>query len=135
MKGTVVVGCLLGVALGSFLPGAISLGSTETAIDIAITVSPKTIVLGCEKGDRITVHTDISLTEVDRESLTLNGVAPVLVKADNQGNLVAKFDQESIEALVAPPGATLTLTGATIDHVPFSGSDDVRVIDDPAPEG
>ena len=81
------------------------------------------------------MHTDIPLALVDRESVTLSGVSLVLVKADNRGNLVAKFAQASIEAHVAPPEATLVLTGTTKDEVPFSGSDTVRVIEDPSPEG
>ncbi len=134
MKGTLVSACLLGVVSTAYVPGAFCLGSSETAIDIAISVSPQTIVLGCDKGARVTVHTDIRLAVVDRASLTLSGVSPVLVKADSRGNLVAKCDQASIEALVAPPEATLVLTGATKDGVPFGGSDTVRVIEDPSPE-
>ena len=118
----------------AYLPGTFCLGSSEAVIDIALSVSPNTIVLGCDKGDRVTVHTDIPLAQVNRESVALSGVAPVLVKADNCGNLVAKFDQALIEALVAPPEATLVLTGTTTDEVPFSGSDTVRVIEDPSPE-
>jgi hypothetical protein len=135
VKRTMVSACLLGAVLVGCIPGALCLGSSETAIEISISVSPKTIVLGLDKGDRVTVHTDIPLALVDRESLTLSGVSPVLVKADNRGNLVAKFAQASIEALVAPPEATLALTGTTTGEVPFRGSDTVRVIEDPSPEG
>ena len=134
MKRTIVSASLLTVVLLAYGPGAFCLGSSDAAIDIAVSVSPKTIVLGCDKGDRVTVHTDIPLAQVDRESVALSGVLPLLVKADSCGNLVAKFDQESIERLVAPPEATLVLTGTTKDDVPFSGSDNVRVIDDPSPE-
>ena len=104
-----------------------------TSREIWITVSPKTIVLGCDKGDRVTVHTDIPLVVVDRSAIALNGIQPVLVKADDRGNLVAKFDQEAVESIVAPPTATLTLTGITVDGDSFSGSDSVRVIADRSP--
>ena len=120
--------------MAAYVPGTFCLGSSEAAIDIAISVSPKTIVLGSDKGDRVTVHTDIPLAQVNGESLALSGVSPVLVKADSCGNLVAKFDQELIEALVTPPEATLVLTGTTTDEVPFGGSGTVRVIEDPSPE-
>jgi hypothetical protein len=129
-----VISCLVGVVLVAFVPGALCLGSTEAAMEIAISIAPNTIVLGCDKGDRVTVHTDIALGVVDRATVELSGVSPLLIKADNRGNLVAKFDQASIEALVAPPDATLVLTGMTKDGVAFSGSDTVRVIEDPSPE-
>ncbi len=134
MKVPLVLAGVLGVVLAAYLPGAVCLGSSETTIDVTISISPKTIVLGCDKGDRVTVHTDIALAVVDRTSLALSGVLPVLVKADSRGNLVAKFDQASIEALVAPPEATLVLTGTTTDGVPFDGSDTVSVIEDPSPQ-
>ena len=135
MRGRIRSGCWWGVVLLAYVPGMFCQGSSGTAIDIAVTVSPHTIVLGCEKGDRVTVHTDIPLGQVNRESVALSGISPVLVKADSCGNLVAKFDQASIEALVELPEATLLLTGMTTDDVPFRGSDTVRVIEDPSPEG
>ena len=134
MKDGFVLGIVLTVALGFHHLERSSNASAGSAFDIAITVSPSTIVLGYDKGDRVTVHTDIPLAQVDRASVTMNGITPLFVKADNCGDLVAKFDQASVEALVEPPSATLTLTGLTIDGAPFSGSDDVRVIDDPSPE-
>ena len=102
--------------------------------DVLVTVSPSTIVLGCDKGAMVTVHTDIALSAVDPTSVELDGVPAEFTKSDNRGNLVAKFSQEAIEAIVAPPEATLELTGMTIDGFPFSGADTVRVIEDPAPE-
>ena len=128
-----MLACLSGMVMGLYGPGTFCQASAENTIGISITVSPSTIVLGTDKGDRVTVHTDIPLAAVDRESLALSGVAPILVKADDRGNLVAKFDQESIEAIVAPPKATLVLTGTTIENGVFCGSDDVRVIEDPSP--
>jgi hypothetical protein len=124
--GLVGVGCV-GVAF-SAKPIA------ESMIDVAVTVSPSTIVLGEDKGASITVHTDIAYGLVDGASVALEGVPAYLTKADCRGNLVGKFSQEAIEALIAPPDATLTLTGQTKDGIPFAGSDTVRVIDDPSPE-
>jgi hypothetical protein len=131
MKRTVICGILTCAVAGTmFCSGALSNGT----IDVCITVSPSTIVLGLDKGAAVTVHTDIPLGAVDRASVALSGVPAALTKADNRGNLVAKFRQEAIEALVAPPEATLVLTGMTRDGVPFSGSDTVRVIEDPSPQ-
>jgi len=48
-------------------------------------------------------------------------------KADCRGELVAKFDEAAVKAIVEPPSATLTLTGMTIDGDEFSGSDTVKV--------
>jgi hypothetical protein len=102
-------------------------------IDVSVTVSPSTIVLGLDKGAAVTVHTDIPAGIVDGASVALSGVPAYLTKADACGNLVGKFRQEDIEAIVAPPAATLVLTGVTRDGVPLAGSDDVRVIEDPSP--
>jgi hypothetical protein len=130
-----MLACLPVLALGLFVPETACQGTAKSLIGISITVSPSTIVLGCDKGDRVTVHTDMPLSEVDRESLALSGVAPITVKSDSRGNLVAKFDQEAIEVIVAPPQATLVLTGTTTDGDYFQGSDVVRVIEDPSPRG
>jgi len=135
VKRTVVCLCALGVVSGWFIGAESSKGSDGTGVlDIQITVSPNTIVLGCDKGSLVTVHTDIALSAVDRTSVELNGVPALFTKSDLQGNLVAKFDQAAIEAIIAPPKATLVLTGVTKDDTPFSGTDTVRVIVDPAPE-
>ena len=121
-----VVGvCCVGVAFSS------SHAATEV-IDVAVTVSPSTIVLGEDKGSGVTVHTDIAYSLVDPASVYLEGVPALFTKSDCRGNLVGKFSQEAIEALVAPPDATLTLTGQTKDGIPFAGSDTVRVINDPS---
>lgn len=123
----VVGGAVAGTAFCTSAPAS-------DAIEIDATVSPSTIVLGLDKGAAVTVHTDIPLSAVDRPSVALSGVSAYLTKADSCGNLVAKFHQEEIEAIVAPPEATVVLTGFTKDGDPFSGADTVRVIDDPSPE-
>ena len=135
MTRKVACACVLSVAVGCLVSEASSRGSSATrSADIWIAVSPQTIVLGLDKGASVTVHTDIPLGVVDRTSIELSGVPSSYTKADSRGNLVAKFHQEEIEAIVSPPEATLVLTGMTEDGVPFSGSDTVRVIADPAPE-
>ena len=135
MKRTLVAALMLvlvgGVLAGTAFCASALLGGT---IDVCVTVSPSTIVLGLDKGASVTVHTDIALSAVDGASVALSGVPAYLTKADCRGNLVAKFHQEEIEAIIAPPEATLVLTGITTDGAPFSGSDTVRVIYDPSPE-
>jgi hypothetical protein len=94
--------------------------------EILIKVSPNTIVIGSD-GDWITVHTNIPYGSVDTTSITLNGVAVARTKSDLRGNLVAKFTQADIKAIVAPPEAILELSGLTTDGEPFTGSDTVVV--------
>lgn len=89
-------------------------------------VSPHVIALR-SLATWVTVHTDIPLGLVDRQSVALNGVPSALTKADLQGNLVAKFASKDIKDIVAPPSVVLTLTGLTIDGLPFAGSDNVQV--------
>lgn len=130
MWSTSLTACVVTGALAvTACAGALAIG----ALDVCVTVSPSTIVLGLDKGSEVTVHTDIPLSVVDRSSVALSGVTPYTTFADSCGNLVAKFRQEEIESIVAPPQATLTLTGMTEDGESFSGSDTVRVIVDPSP--
>lgn len=100
---------------------------------IGIQVSPSTINLAYQ-GTVVTVHADIPYRGVITASLRLNGVEVWYTKADARGDLVAKFDVDSVKNIVAPPSATLTLVGVveTIegDQVSFSGTDTVRVIDE-----
>lgn len=121
---------LLSVACSESSPAAPEMPATPAARaeegEITIVVSPAVLTLGTP-GNWVTVHTDISCSEVDRETLLLNGIVPEVVKADNHGDLVAKFVRGDIEAIVAPPEATLTLTGLTVSGAPFSGSDTIVV--------
>jgi hypothetical protein len=66
--------------------------------------------------------------------LALNGVPVSWTKADSRGNLVGKFAESAIKAIVSPPGEVMTLTGSTKDGEAFSGSDSVKVIIAPAAE-
>ena len=95
---------------------------------LGIAISPQTLILNSVRGDRVTVHTDIKLSTVDTSSLALNGIPASGAWADATGCLVAGFDEAAVEAIVAPPNATLTLTGLYKDGAGFSGSDEVRVI-------
>lgn len=94
---------------------------------LGVAVSPQTLILNSEQGGFVCVHTDIKLSAVDTSSLALNGIPAKGAGADATGCLVASFDEAAVKAIVAPPGATLTLTGLYKDGTAFAGSDEVRV--------
>ncbi len=73
------------------------------------------------------MHADIPYSDVDGSTVTMNGISPAVVKADNRGDLVVKFDRPDVVAVVSPPEATLTLSGLTVTGEPFSGSSTVPV--------
>jgi hypothetical protein len=93
---------------------------------ICIVISPNSLVLSKDTAS-VTVHSNLPIGLVDCDSLLLEGVPPVLTKADNLGHLVAKFDEEAIKALVQPGEATLTLTGILADGTDFAASDSITV--------
>lgn len=124
MKRPILVLCVC-LCVGIFAVSAFSNARTDDALGIA--VSPQTFLLSAVQGS-VSVHTAIGYSTVDLGSLALNGVAPTSTKADSRGNLVAKFDEAEIEALLAPPTADLTLTGLLKDGTAFSGTDRVRVV-------
>jgi len=105
---------------------ALSNSRTDDALGVA--VSPQTLLLGSDQGGFVTVHTAIPFGAVDRSSIQLSGVDVVFTKADSCGNLVAKFSEDAVKAIVAPPETTLTLTGVMKDGESFAGSDTVRVV-------
>lgn len=102
--------------------------NARTDDPLGVAVSPQTLILSLDQGGAVTVHTLIRLSAVDTASLTLIGVPATAAWADSRGNLVARFNEADIEALVAPPSAVLTLEGMLKDGTPFAGSDEVRVI-------
>jgi hypothetical protein len=112
----------------TFVAGALA----DDTVYIDVQISPSNIVLGLDKGASVTVHTDIAFGTVERDTVALSGISPYLTKADSCGNLVAKFHQDDIEAIVAPGVVTLVLTGYTKAGPPFEGADSIRVIEDPA---
>lgn len=106
----------------------------EDAVDVEITIAPSTLTLDVGSGEWVTVHTNIGYySEYDPDVvLQLNGVDVAWTKSDNCGNLVAKFVQEDIIAIIGSEAiengeATLVLTGGTI-YGPFSADDTIRVI-------
>lgn len=95
--------------------------------EIDILVSPQTILLGADQGGEVSVHAEIAYSSVDTDSLALNGVPAVSAGSDARGDLVAKFSEDAIKAIVAPPSTILTMTGATLNGGTFTGSDEVMV--------
>ncbi|HUU84484.1 MAG TPA: hypothetical protein VM243_13370 [Phycisphaerae bacterium] len=128
LVATAVVFC---VALGLWAGPAFPRAKDRTA-GVPIAIAPSTLILGRTQGGFVTVHAAIPYGQVDPGTLALDGVPVAWTKADNRGELVANFVETEVKAIVEPPDATLTLTGLTIDGQPFSGSDTVRVIIDPA---
>ncbi|MBE0661184.1 MAG: hypothetical protein IH597_01850 [Bacteroidales bacterium] len=104
-----------------------ALSSSQIFVDIQ--VSPNVLNLQ-NKGQVVTVHTDLSYGSVSATTVTLNGVVISHWKADNQGNFVAKFLIETIKNLPLNIGElnTLTLEGSTYNGETFIGSYDVMVI-------
>lgn len=126
MRRSVIVLTALACTTG-LIGQAFSNSRTDDALGIA--VSPQTLILSLDQGGAVTVHTAIKLSAVDAGSLTLNGIPAGSVWADSRGNVVARFSETAVEAIVAPPGAVLTLEGLMKDGTAFSGSDEVRVIE------
>lgn len=116
---------IAGLCFGLLAIGGIVPAAAQT-MTIDIQISPATIVIS-SFAECLTVHADIALGKVDRSSVALDGLSPYAVFADARGQLVAKFDIDRVKAVVAPPSATMTLTGRTTDGTPFSGTRTVPV--------
>lgn len=96
---------------------------------IEIQVSPNVLNLQ-NKGQVVTVHTDIPYSLVVSETVTMNGIEINSWKADNRGNFVAKFLMEEIVGLPLNIDAynELTLEGEKTDGETFTGTDMILVI-------
>jgi hypothetical protein len=133
---TLVLISLIGIA-GSVQAqnGGTVVSTVDSVVDgVEITIAPSTLTLDVDSGEWVTVHTNIGYyTEYDSDVvLQLNGVNVAWTKSDNCGNLVAKFAQTDIIAIIDTEAiengeVTLLFTGNTIDG-PFSAEDTIRVI-------
>lgn len=116
------------------LPSQVALGQGEGAA-ITIQVSPSTILLSSRaRGPQkvqVTVHADIDYSDVATYSVTLNGIEAEFTFPDARGDLVAKFEfdtvVEEVEEMMEAGEAVLRLDGSLIDGGSFSGEDTVRV--------
>jgi hypothetical protein len=102
---------------------------TKPAIEIDIDVAPNVLNIASQ-GEVVTVHTDLLYSSVAASSVSLNGVTISSWKADNQGEFVAKFLMTAVKDLPLKIDAlnTITLRGTTTDETPFSGSQDILVV-------
>lgn len=128
MRRVVVCVSILGLVLGVFVAGAYCQRADREVDGVAIVISPQTLALS-SIGGCVSVHSNIPLGLVNTSSIALEDLRPYLVKADSRGDLVAKFDLAAVKDIVSVPEATLTLTGVTVDGVPFAASDTIRVIE------
>jgi hypothetical protein len=99
----------------------------DAPTEISIRIAPNSLVLGVE-GTWVTVHTSVRYGSALNSTLELSGIPASLAYADDRGFLVVKFSQRAVEAIVAPPSATLTLTGLFNDGAPFYGTGTIKVI-------
>ena len=119
--------CALGLVVGMVVGIAGARQEALAAETIVIQVSPSTICLG-SKGGVVSVHADIPFSTVDCSTLDLSGLPAQSAFPDDRGDLVVKVSLERVKAMIAPPSATLTLTGATKAGVPFTGTDTIGVV-------
>jgi hypothetical protein len=115
---------LLGILLGLWRFDA---ARADGALCVPIQVSPNVLNLESE-GVWVTVHAEIGYSLVDGVTVTLNGVPVEVTKADNRGELVAKFLIDDVKGIVSPGMVELVLAGSTTSGEPFYGVDTVRVI-------
>jgi len=105
---------------------------TVAADPIVITIDVSPSVLNLQnQGAVVTVHTDIAYNFVAGSTVSLNGIEISWWKSDDRGYFVAKFlmsDVKGLEGLIIGGYNTLTLDGVTKDGVSFTGSEDIKVI-------
>ena len=119
LVATVVLCALIGLGLGEATRGNGGVRGDQPGM----MVSPQMIVLA--KVTAVTVHTNIPEASVADGTVTLNGVAPLDVWADDCGDLVARF---AVADLGLVPGeVTLTLSGDYAAGGTFTATDLVRV--------
>jgi hypothetical protein len=99
-------------------------------IVITIDVSPSVLNLQ-NKGEVVTIHTNIAYSLVAGSTVSLNGIEISWWKSDDRGYFVAKFlmsDVKNLSGIVIGGYNTLTLNGVTKDGVSFTGSEEIKVI-------
>jgi len=124
MKKTLAFTLVVSLVLCLLAVDAYSRRGGEPSDGVVIMISPRTLVLDSAGGAAVTVHTNIPLGSVDRTSVELSGIPALFTFADDRGNLVAKFDDAVVKSIVAPPAATLTLTGTRLNGPPFAASEE-----------
>ena len=109
-------------------------------IDVTIDINPETLNLN-SMGKWITCYIEppegYSVSDIDVESVLLEGLLEVQHSAVQDGVLMVKFDMQDLLAYlefglgVTPPEyVTLTVSGELVDGPSFEGTDVIRVIDE-----
>jgi hypothetical protein len=120
---------LLVILLALTLSAArLALSAEPVGNSLAVAVFPKTLILGGDQGNLVSVYAKIPFRRVDVSSLTLNGISAKGAYQDKHGELVAYFDAAAVKRAVSLPSATLTLRGLTTTSAAFWGSDLVQVV-------
>lgn len=120
------------MALITVVVGLSTSSASGAVLAVKAQVSPSTISFR-SAGTWVTVHVDIPYRAVNRAyPVTLRNplgyyVTASYLKADNRGQLVAKFRLSSVKRIVAMPSTTLEIRGMTVNGVYFCGRDTVRV--------
>ena len=119
--------CVLSLSMGWLLNPGLTFGYDIE--NIQIQVSPNVLNIG-NKGEIVTVHTDIPYNTVKGASVFLNGVPISWWKADDRGFFVAKFDINKVKygAGLIIGNNTVMLTGVTINDVQFTGDQILKVV-------
>jgi hypothetical protein len=126
MKRTIYAGvlaCVLLLGLSLVLRAASSVPAG------GILVSPSTLVMGSQ-GVWVAVHADIPYSSVDSATVSLNGIPVTATFADNQGDLVAKFQIDAVKGTVSVPQSEVVLVAMTHAGEEFVGTDTIRVIEE-----
>ena len=111
---------VIGLGLGSAALGNGGVKGTAPGM----MVSPHTILL--RQTIAVTVHTNIPKGSVEAGTLTLEGVAPLYVWADDRGELAARFRIEDM-GLEVGKEVTMTLCGTYTNGKTFAIEDVVQV--------
>jgi hypothetical protein len=120
---------LTSLAVTAFFVGLwVCHAAEEDTLVVPIQVSPSTLNLESQ-GTWVTIHAEIPYSWVVGVSVTLNGLPVDVTKADNRGELVAKFNLDDVKDMVSPGIVELTLLGVTKDGETFTGSEDVTVVE------
>lgn len=107
MKKAFVIGTVGCAVVGLVLAAAMGNGGVK-GDEPGMMVSPQMIVLS--KVSTVTVHTNIPAVSVDHATVTLDGVAPLAVWADDCGHLAARFAVADL-GLEPADAVVLTLCG------------------------
>jgi hypothetical protein len=80
----------------------------------------------------------VKLEEIGEQGWAIspgNGVNTLDYDGDGVVERMVKFDRSAVQAVVAPPQATLTVTGMLNDGTPFAGAGVIRVVGGKAAKG